>query len=365
MFFVIIILFFLLISSVFLSNFTFGRFVIFLVSLCLLYAVFLLITYTPDKEFYTVWINLPNISVDKEPTFQIVVAYIRKYNHSYQFLHITFISVYSLIFLYFVNKFAKNVFVVVLLYIPLIFIFYSTQLRYFLGYYSTLIGFYHLTVSKNRKLALLWFVFGIASHYSLVLFLPVYFLLQINKKFFSKMVQLMLLVFFGYAIFTTILFQLFSGIRFVDYLKGDLVSSYLGGLFSFGVLIPVYIFVNIYYKDRLKINPELSHDIKFNFLYKMSLIPMIYIGVSLFVQVIGHRIIMTGMLFPILLFFYKISEVNNLRCRIRYYFYFFIFIVLIFIHFNFSTGLVFGEWEMVEEMGKMINSNVFLKYLLN
>ena len=103
MFFVVIILFFLLLISNFLSKFELGRAINFILTLVLLYTIFLFITYTPDREYYTVWVDIPDLSIDKEPTFQIIASYMRANNYDYEFLHISFLSVYCLIYLFFVS----------------------------------------------------------------------------------------------------------------------------------------------------------------------------------------------------------------------------------------------------------------------
>lgn len=364
MFFIIIFLFFLLLLSRFLSHFKLGRVAIFLYTLIGLYCIFILINYTPDKQYYIFWIEYPELTLDKEPTFQIVAEYIRKHHYSYQFLHITFIGIYSLLYLYFVSRFSKNVYIITLLYIPLIFIFYGTQLRYFLGYYAVLLGYYYLLVAKKKMLALFCFIFAVCSHYSLLFFIPFYFLYQIKDNFYRRILRITAIVFAGYTLLTTVIFNLFAGIRFVTYLKGDLVSSFSGGLFSFGVLIPVYVLVNQYYKARLNDNPELINDSKFIFLYKFSLIPLAFLGIAITAQVIGHRFIMTGVLMPILFLFYRWNEIKNRTRKIRYLFFFIFTYIIIFVHFNFSFAWIMGEWEMVEEMQKMIWSNEILKDLL-
>ena len=324
------------------------------------------ITYTPDKENYTWWIRFPDFSKDKELTFQIIAAYIRAKNYDYQFFHVTFLSIYCFLYLFFISKFSKNVLIVTLLYIPCIFIFYGTQLRYFLGYYAILLALYFYVIAKNRLIAILFCVFAISSHYSLVLFIPVYFLLKIKTNFFIRILQYTLIVLVGYIILTTVIIKLLSGVRFSGYLTSeDLVSSYSGGIFTFAPLIPMYFLFGYYYKKRIKLNPSLINDSKFVFLYKMSLIPLVYIGIALTAQVIGHRIIMTGILFPILLFFYKYSEIRNTQFKLRSGIIFLVFYLFIFFHFNYSTGFFLGEWEGVEEMGKMIMSNEFLYDLLN
>lgn len=363
MFFVTLTLIFLLIASNFLSKVPSGRIVVFLITQAILYIVFLPITYTPDKEYYIWWLNDADFSADKEPVFQVVASYIRANKYSYQYLHIAYLSVYCVIFLHLISRFCKNVYTPALLYVPLVFLFFGTQLRFFLGYFAALVGFYYLFVAKNRPLTILFFTFAILSHYSLILFVPFYFLMRLEKKFFVRIIQITFAVFIGYTFLTEVIARSMGGVRFIDYLKGDLVSSYLGGIFIFATLIPVYFLIKAYYESRIKYDPELASDPKFTFLYKMSLIPMIFIGIALTVQVIGHRFIMTGMLLPILLFFYKLDTLRRLQTKFLYYALFVAVYILIFVHFNFSVALVLGEWELVEEMQKMLDSNDIIIYL--
>lgn len=227
-----------------------------------------------------------------------------------------------------------------------------------------LLGFYYLYTKNSKSLAIAFFIFGVSSHFSLVLFVPFYFLLKINNNFFRRIVNLVLVVLVGYTLLTSIIFNLLSGYRFIDYLTGDLVSSYSGGIFSFAPLIPIYLLCNYYYKERIKLDPSLESDLKFSFLFKMSLIPAVFIGIALTAQVIGHRYIMTGMLFPILLFFYKFNEITDKLKKVQFSIVFFILYIFVFIHFNFSSGIFLGEWEMVGEMRKMLRSNEIIKYLI-
>lgn len=361
---VAVFIFFLLIISILLSYLKLGKMLNFIITLSLLYIVFLFITYTPDKAVYIWWLDFPAFSINKEPTFQIVASYIRKHGYDYQFLHVTFLSIYSFLYLFLVSRFTKNVFVITLLYVPLIFIFYGTQLRYFLGYFAAILGFYYLLVNKQRALAFFFFTFAVLSHYSLILFIPFYFVYKFKNNFFIKIVYLTFIIFVSYLFLTTVILNLLSGVRFLSYLKGELVSTYGGGLFSFATLIPIYILVSRYYDYRIINNPKLNSDKKFIFLYKMSIIPLIYLGIALTVQVIGHRYIMTGMLFPILLFFYNFSEVTDKVKKIQFGLVFLVSYVFVFLHFNFSPALILGEWEMIGEMNKMLKSNSIIKYLL-
>ncbi|MDM1552249.1 EpsG family protein [Empedobacter falsenii] len=365
MVFVIILLFTLILLTNFLSNFKLGRIINFLITLTLLYVIFLPITYTPDKIIYTYLLNDQEIRIGLEPTFQIISAYIYKNRLDYEFLHITFSAIYNFIFLLFIHKLSKNIFVTTLLFIPLVFIFHSTQLRYFLGYYAILLGFYYLYVQQKKSLAITFMLFGILSHYSLVLFIPLYFLYHIKGNFFKKIFSITLIIFVGYTFLTSVLFPFLGNIRFISYLKGDLVSTYLGGLFNFLPFIPLYILINEYYHIRIKLDKTLQEDKVFNFLYKMSIFPIIFIGLSFTVQVLGHRMMITGLLFPILLFFYKFNKIRSASNKIKFGIVFFFLYLVFFLHLNYSTALFLDNWESVDEMLKIIESNEIIKNIIN
>lgn len=365
MFFVSIIFLFFILLSNFLSNFKLGKVINFIITLLLLYIVFLFITYTPDKEYYNMWINSAKFSEDKEPTFKIIAAYIREHNYGYQFFHVTFLSIYSIFYLFFISRFSRNVFIVTLLYIPCIFIFYGTQLRYFMGYYSILLGIYYLTVVKNWWYAILFIVFALASHYSLLLFIPIYFLLKIENNFFRKILRFSIVIFIAYMALVTLVLKLISDVRFLVYLQGkDMVSSYLGGIFVFAPIVPIYFLIEYYYNRRIKLNPNLASDSKFAFLYKMTIIPLVFLGLAVTAQVIGHRMIMPAILFPILLFFYKFNDIKDTQFRIKSGIVFLVYWLIIFIHFNYSTAIFLGEWDGVENMYKMIQSNGILNEII-
>lgn len=358
-----IIIIFLILISIFFTKYKLGRFAVFISTLLILYFVFLFITYTPDKKFYEFWIEFPEVSKNKEPAFQIIANYIRKNNLSYNFLHVTFVGIYSFVYVFFVSRLSKNVFICTLLYIPLIFVFYGTQLRYFLGFYVVLLAFYYSYVRKNNIIAIVYFIAGVLCHYSLLFLLPIYFLLKIDNHFFRRIVFIAMLIFASYLSLTFIALKILSNSRFLQYLQGELVSSYEGGLFTFLPFIPLYFLIQKYYLIRLRLNPDLKNDLKFTFLYKMSILPIIYLGIALTIQVIGHRFIMPSLIFPICLFLYKFENITSARVKISNVFFFIIVSLIMVVYQNFATGIFLDKWDIVDEMAKMIASNKYLNYL--
>lgn len=359
---IVIILVCLVVFSIILNKFKAGKIVNFFLTLTLISFVFLFITYTPDKAFYQLWIDYPEYSFDKEPVFLLVTNYLRKHNLSYDYLHITFICIYTLMYLALFQRFKTNILITSLLYFSLIFIFYGTQLRFFLGYFAVLLALY-FSYNKINFWSILLFIFGILSHYSVALLIPTYFILRIKQDFHKQILKLSFTVFLGYIVMSQIITILLSGSRFYPYVSGSLVSSYIGGLFTFLPYLPIYFFIFKYYKMRIIENRSLLDDANFIFLYKMSLIPALFVGIALNTQVIGHRFIMPSLIFPITFFFYRFQNINKSN-KLKFLIIFLFLYIYIFVHMNFSTAIFLNNTSVIDDISKMINSNKYLRYLL-
>ena len=150
MFYIIIFILFNLVLTLFFSNYKFGRILSFVITLFILYSTFLFISYTPDRDIYTWLLYSRELSNDKEPIFNLIANYVRNHNYDYEGLHFIYLLLYCFLYLMFVSKFIRNVLPITLLYIPLVFIFFGTQLRFFLGYFFVLLSLYYLLIKKMK-----------------------------------------------------------------------------------------------------------------------------------------------------------------------------------------------------------------------
>lgn len=245
---------------------------------------------------------------EREPFFTLSIQFIKEY----EYLHYFFTAVYSFLLLFLISRFTNNILIVTLLYIPLLYLFYITQIRYFMGIYAVYLALYYFFVKSNKVLALIFLLFGISNHFGLLLFLlfvPFFYVSEekiIKYSLYGMGILsgcLLLLIVLG----TTI----FSGIRFVAYFSRDLVSSFTGGIYAFFPYFIVWIFTVNVYQNNLKYNPFLLSDKKYKYLVIMSIVPIIFLGVAFFLHVIGHRVIITATLFQILFFLYSLKYYKN------------------------------------------------------
>jgi len=304
--FLLILSIFIIILTSFLEKFDLGKVISFLIVHAVIFGIVGFVEYTPDKEFYIYWLyNLPE---SIEPFFKITVGYLVKHGYAFPELQMFFTFVYTFLLLFLISRFSGKLFIISILYIATIFIFYVTQLRYFMGYYAMCLSLYYLYVKKNYIAAIIFLIFGIANHYGLFLFgvIVPFFYIKTDKiipRLFTVTVTVLLLTSIILVLGTTS----FSQIRFVAYFFSELQSSFLGGLLTFIPYLGIVYLIYRLHIMTIKRNEELLEDRKYMFLFIMSIANITLIGAALIIQVIGHRMIMTATLFQILYVVYVLK----------------------------------------------------------
>src|SRR5690606_33455420 len=92
--------------------------------------------------------------------------------NDFSVLHILYITFSALVLIYFASKFKINTLILVLTVIPIIYLGFTTQIRFFAGYFSMCLSTYFF-FKRNMDKTVLFFTIGILSHLSLIIFLPV------------------------------------------------------------------------------------------------------------------------------------------------------------------------------------------------
>lgn len=281
----------------------------FILTFAFIYILSGFVTYTPDWEGYETWIKYDS---GRDLFFNYLVNKISP--NGYKLIHLIFTGIYSLFLIYFISRFSKETLLIVLLYLPIIYLFYTTQIRFFMGYYAMCLALYFWFVNNNKKIATIFAVFAFASHISLLIFIPLLYFFKFKINTLHKKV-IWFLVIFTVSFYSIInLFQLVfpQGSRFIGYfLSTQHDSSILGGLFSF---IPAIIGIYLIYRysiKKIKHCEDLSSDKNFQFLYRLSIIPVIFVGLALNRQIIGQRFIIPALLFQLLLIFYIARHYNT------------------------------------------------------
>lgn len=302
----------------------------YIITFVILFIIVGMVTYTLDWDTYEYMFN--NDIKTIELTFYYTSYLIKMYGGDFRVLHIIFTSITSILFINFISKFTNKTLIVMLLFIPSIFVFYSTQIRFYFALSLFLNSIYFFKIKKNYLIAFVLYIIAFLSHYSGILFLPFYFLLSINVRNFTTKK----LIF--YSILVAIIF--FTAIDLVlprqfntDYFANSFESSFIGSLYNFTPYICSFLFFLYVYKNNQVINLFLQ-DSKMSFLYKMSFIPYLYLPIAFKYQIIGRRFVFIVLLFQILSIIYINKNLKStVLFRLKNIFWFFIILHVSFIYF--------------------------------
>ncbi|MFW5886134.1 MAG: EpsG family protein [Bacteroidota bacterium] len=312
------------------------------------------VTYTPDWAGYDAWVRQGS---GRDIFFNYLIDIISP--DGYKQIHIIFTTVYSLLLLFFITRFSKHTLLITLLYIPIIYLYYTTQIRFFMGYYSLWLGFYLWYVNNNKKTAIIFIVFAIANHLSLIILLPIiYFLKDSINSFHKKVIWALIFLTFGYFfVFNLLQYVIPQSTPFLNYiLLAEFDSSILGGLFSF---LPAIIGIYLVYKyltKKLKHNEELSTDKKIQFLYRLSITPVIFISIALNRQIVGHRFIIPALLYQLLLIIYIATKYNTRKQNFNLVGFIFLYFLFYLNYIYIISPIVVGN-EITKKVSLMLNSN--------
>ncbi|PXY41989.1 hypothetical protein DMB65_05330 [Flavobacterium cheongpyeongense] len=304
-----------------------------LASLCLGGIIFYLllynVTYNSDWDMYDAIYMGHTESSDFLFNFISKIFSEKGYDYSSVYkLHIFLIGVG---FIYFASRNSfSNVFGIITTYLIFQIVPVSNQIRYYVAFSFFLIAIYNLIVLKNK---LVFFVFGVLaliSHSAIILMSPfIYFYYTNNEKYIPKLIlsSLILASAFYFISFVGFIFSFHFG----SYFQKDLVSSFSGGLFNNFIWLFWFLFVYKINKRLLKSNSlKIECDVKYQFLYKISLYSIVFFPVSLLIQVLAHRYIIASLIFWLLFYYYSLNFEESLSNRLLSML---VFIVLILVTF--------------------------------
>lgn len=295
--------------------------------------ILLPVEYNADWDIYQILFDNPQISFDI--TFSFLAKFFKTYNLSYRYLYITHVLLISLLFsLYSYSIKVTNGFFILLTYIILMYISLTNQIRYYLAFPLFLISTYYLIIAKDKIKFFITLLLAISSHIVIVLMIPFYFLFfKVKIKYFSKLV-------FAISIFSLLVAFSFENVinlsfreNLNSYLTEDRRSSFLGGLFNLIPIIFYYIVINIRHKKLIKNYPEITNDLNYVYLYKLSVYPFIFLLLSIYLQIFANRFIQPMIIVWLFYFFYttEYTQKNKLNNS---------FLIFLFIIVNFAWSLL-------------------------
>lgn len=362
----IILIILLIIAGLFFSNLARVAFqhnwVSYVLSFAFVFILSGLVTYTPDWVGYESWIEK---DIGRDVFFNFFVHNLLPVDRGYQFVHVFFIATYTLLMIQLISKFTDQILLVVVLYLAIVYLFYSTQIRFFMGYYAMSLAFYFWFVEDKRRLALFFMVFAVLNHASLLFFLPFVYFFTIDVEVLIRKVALLLLFIVAiYFLSSFFLTDETQDIVFLTYLASEEhESSLLGGLFTFLPWFISFFLIHLYSKEKISEYPYLLQDKKFQYLYRFMIISVTFIGISLERQVIGQRFIIPSAIFQILLLLY-IARYNERRQNLT--------LVLVgmtyflsYIFYYYVLSMMITSSNISEVISEMLQSNIVLKSFIN
>lgn len=357
MVFLFFLLFFFLLISIPLSKINFGRILLFFFAFAILFISSGFVTQTPDWIFYEWYFDN---DIAKDYIFDVVRLFFKSKNLSFEQFNIFYNCCNCFLLIYFIHYFKRNTFVIVILYYSIIYLSLTTQIRYFLAYPLAIIALYQYFVNKKYLIAALIFTVACLAHSGVVLFIPLLFLKDIEKiklwKFFSYAAAFNLLLFIFVILFSSTVLGGFKA-----YLNSELVSSVWGGIFYFSIFILNFVIFRFWVSKYEHLIP--SNELKkFHFLLKMATFPFAYIFIAFFLQVIGHRLIVTGILFQILCFFFIVKRLPRIKILKSSLIFTLLYLFLLF--YFYLIPKAFLDDDTITTIFEMFRSNPIINYFL-
>jgi hypothetical protein len=331
-----------------------------LISVLLLIILLGFVSYTPDWLSYQNFFSLNNSN--QEIGFEESKKLFKSFNLEYKDLHLAYVSIYAVLLSLLVYRFERNIVLVLMLYLPINFLFITTQVRFFLAYFLVITGFYYLIILKQSRYSFVFFVLGLLSHYSMVLLAPFYFLSRFSIKVYTiRIIYFSASIFAVFLVAPIIFLRIGISKQATDaYLSASAISSFLGGVYIFIPSMLISLINHRIFNAIVIKRPELVYDIKFEFLYKMSYYPYLFLGVAFFIQIVGHRFIFSGLLFQFLLLLYISRFESGMRPRLLLYSC--IYSLFFFLYIYVLPGF-FLNGTLWQETVKTFNSNRILNSL--
>lgn len=240
--------------------------------------------------------------------FNTMVVYAKAVGLKYDFIYKTHIVLMGIGFMYFITRFSwAMIFAVISTYLLFQIVPVSNQIRYYLAFSCTLIALYSYVVDKNTFNFILFAIISVLSHTGILLIYPFLLIYQrVNSSQYFTIMFLASLV-FGAFVFVFYNVSLVVFARFAAYFAEDGVSTFFGGLFNNGIWIVWSMYLVWMNRRFSRENDDVVQlDDKYQFLYKLSMYPVLFYPISFYIQITSHRYIIASLLVWLIFIFYTL-----------------------------------------------------------
>ena len=309
------------------------------------------VTYNSDWDNYESMFYGSLESNDFLFNFLSNIFFLNRLDYSYLYqLHIVLMG---LGFIYFVSRFNySGVFSAISIYLIFQLIPLSNQIRFYVAFAFFLIAVYNFIITKNYLIFAVFATISYLSHSGILSMYPfLYLFYRINSDKFPQRMAFFSL-FAGLLLYLLIYVDFSFSNQIDNYLKND-ISSFLGGFYNIFMWLIWLLFIYLNHKRLLKLSSvNLESDIKYQFLYKLSLYSIIFIPIGLIVQTFAQRYILSSLIIWLTYIFYSLKYDDNLAQKTRlvtkFLFLFIASLVYIFILPSFVFGT--SSTKLIEEL---------------
>jgi hypothetical protein len=298
--------------------------------------------------------------------FNSMVVYAKAVGLKYDFIYKTHIVLMGIGFLYFVSRFSWSmIFAIISTYLLFQIVPVSNQIRYYLAYIATMLALYNLVVTKNRLNFILFAIFSLLSHTGVVLIYPFLLIYQrLNANQYFTIMFLASLIFGAFVfVFYNISLVVFS--RFANYFSEDGVSTFFGGLFNNGIWI-FWSFYLVWINRRLSREDDdaLQEDNQYQFLYKLSMYPVLFYPISFFIQIASHRYIIASLLVWLIFIFYTLRYESTVGRQMWALSRFVLLVVISFVYFYLLPDYLLPKADTNPLLEIVLSNPVLLYFVL-
>ncbi|MEZ2295897.1 EpsG family protein [Variovorax sp. RCC_210] len=317
-----------------------------------------LVTYTPDWDGYSYWMSN---DAGRDIVFQFLSALYRDNGYEYSALHMTYVLLHAIILVYLASKLTKNYFIVVFIYISIIYLFYTTQIRFFLAYFLFAFGAYCLVIDRRHWRSALFFVAAVLNHSALILMAPLVLLFYVSPKKLGRSILFLASGFWTIALLLNLTALLPAGAEyFSSYISSDAERpGLLGSFLVFGPYILSSALLYFFIRGKAGGYRSLEENPLLRYSWYMALTPMVYLPIAMGLQIVGHRFIVSSLIFHLCawmsLFKVQLKFSKELRYGVL------IGIWSIFLSFTYLIPSLFGMDSYLDSSLKVFGSNMFFR----
>ncbi len=340
------------------KDYFFSKLTSLLLGIFIFYALLYNVTYNSDWNMYNAIFMGHTQSNDFLFNFISGTFSDKGYDYSSVYkLHIFLIGVGVI---YFVSRNSySNVFGIITTYLLFQIVPVSNQIRYYVAFFFFLIAVYNLIVSRNKGLFIVFAFLSVLSHSAIFLMYPfLYFYYYTSNENYIRKLIVYSFILAGFFYFISFVGFIFS-FHFGSYFEEGFLSSISGGLLNNFIWLFWLFFIYRINKRLMATNSELlESDVKYQFLYKLSLYCLLFFPVSILLQVLAHRYIAASLIVWLVFYYYSLNYEESLRNRLLSISLFLLLIAATFFYMYFLPTYLLGI-STTEAVFELFLSNTF------